>query len=313
MNKKVLVTGVAGFIGSNLAERLLKENYEVIGIDNLMQGLREQIPNGVEFHALDIRSQEIYPIFNGVDTVFHLAAKNTIADCQKDPVETADINITGTINVFKAAQEAGVRKVVYAESSAVYEGTDVFPTPESEERPQSFYADSKMASYLFAKTFEKFHGLKTTGLRYFNVYGPRQDYRRSIPPIMSDFIIRMLKGERPILYGNGWRTKDYIYVDDINDFHILALKDSRTNGEVYNLGTGEETSFKELFEVIRDLLGANIEPELLPDLPPEVGRVERTLADITKARSLGWEPKTELRDGLSEMITYIKKNVVPKL
>ena len=310
--KKILVTGVAGFIGSNLAERLLKEGYEVIGIDNLMQGLKEQIPHGVEFHNSDIRSPEIYPVFKGVDTVFHLAAKNTIADCQKNPVETADINVTGTINVFKASQEAGVRKVVYAESSAVYEGTSVFPTPESEERPQSFYADSKMSAYLFAKTFEKFHGLKTTGLRYFNVYGPRQDYRRSIPPIMSDFIIKMLKGERPILYGNGWRTKDYIYVDDINDFHLLAMRDARTDGEVYNLGTGKETSFKELFEIIRDLLGANIEPELMPDLPPEVGRVERTLADITKARSLGWEPKTELKDGLSKMISYIKENVIPR-
>ena len=198
-NKKVLITGVAGFIGSNLADRLIGEGYEVIGIDNLAYGVKEQIPTGVKFHQLDIRSPEIYPIFEGVDTVFHFAAKNSIPDCQTDPLGTADINVTGTVNVFLASAKAKVRKVIYAETSAIYEGSKILPTPETDEHPETFYAVSKMATKYFGEAFERFYGLKTTALRYFNVYGPRQDYRRSIPPVFSAFIIKMLKGESPII------------------------------------------------------------------------------------------------------------------
>lgn len=139
----ILITGVAGFIGSNLAERLLNDlrlrarNLRVIGIDNLSYGVKEQIPEGVEFYQLDIRSKEIYPLFEGVDYVFHLAAKNCISDCQADPVETADINVVGTVNVFEAARRAKVKKVIYAESSAMYEGITIFPTPETEVKPKS--------------------------------------------------------------------------------------------------------------------------------------------------------------------------------
>ena len=129
--EQILITGVAGFIGSNLADRLLREGYEVKGIDNLAYGVREQVPAGVEFHKIDIRSKEIYPLFDKVDCVFHLAAKNSISDCQNDPLETSDINVTGTVNVFEATRRAHVRKIVYAESSALYEGSDVFPTPET--------------------------------------------------------------------------------------------------------------------------------------------------------------------------------------
>ena len=133
MSKKsrVLITGVAGFIGSNLADRLLKEGHPVIGIDNLSYGVLEQVPEGVEFYKLDIRSKKIYPLFKKIDFVFHLAAKNCISDCQNDPVETSDINVTGTVNVFEAAKRAGVKKVIYAESSAIYEGINKFPTPEN--------------------------------------------------------------------------------------------------------------------------------------------------------------------------------------
>ena len=178
----VLVTGVAGFIGSNLADRLIKEGYPVIGVDNLAYGVKAQIPKGVKFHKADIRSPKIYPLFKGVDYVFHLAAKNCIADCQNDPVETSDINVTGTVNVFEAAKRSGVKKIVYAESSAIYEGSKKFPTPEEEASPQSFYAQSKWAEKLFADAYGTFYGVKSTALRYFCVYGPRQDYRRSSRP-----------------------------------------------------------------------------------------------------------------------------------
>src|SRR3972149_1830393 len=266
----VLITGVAGFIGSNLAERLLQEGgYKVIGIDNLSYGIKEQIPDGVDFHQLDIRDSSIIPLFQHSDFVFHFAAKNCISDCQLDPVETADINVTGTVNVFEAARRGKVKKVIYAESSALYEGSEILPTPENDIHPQSFYAISKLSSMYFAQAYSRFYdtrslnlpgsnshisqvsdspslpftksrsqGLKFTALRYFCVYGPRQDYRRTIPPVFSSFIIKLLKGEQPIIYGNGEKRRDFIHVDDINDFHIKCMTDDRTTGNVFNLGTG---------------------------------------------------------------------------
>ena len=300
----VLITGVAGFIGSNFADRLCSlGSCRVIGIDNLAYGVREQVPAAVEFHKLDIRSKDIWPLFKKVDFVFHLAAKNCISDCQLDPVETADINVTGTVNVFEAARQAGVKKVVYAESSALYEGSNIFPTPESQINPESFYAASKAASSYFASSFGRFSNLRLTALRYFCVYGPRQDYRRSIPPVMSSFIIKLLKGEQPIIYGSGNKRRDFVYVDDVNDFHLLCMNDDRTDGGTFNLGSGKNYSVNEIYQLISDLMGKHILPVHKPDLP---GEAEQTLADVTNACRLGWTPKTQIADGLNYMIDFIK-------
>jgi nucleoside-diphosphate-sugar epimerase len=300
----VLITGVAGFIGSNLADRLLLlNNCKVIGIDNLVYGVREQVPEAVEFHRLDIRSKDIRPLFENVDYVFHLAAKNCISDCQSDPVETADVNITGAVNVFEAARRAGVKKVIYAESSALYEGSVIFPTPESQVKPESFYAASKAASMYFANSFRRFSDLRFTALRYFCVYGPRQDYRRTIPPVMSAFIIKLLKGEHPIIYGTGDKRRDFVYVDDVNDFHLLCINDGRTDGGAFNIGSGKNYSVNEICEMIARIVGVHIPPVRKPDLP---GEAEQTLADITNARRLGWSPKTLIVDGLEKMVDFIK-------
>ena len=234
----VLITGVAGFIGANLAERLLRDRHRVIGIDNLAYGLKENIPEDVDFHQLDIRGREMYPLFAGADMVFHLAAKNCIADCQADPVETADINVRGTVNVFEAARNANVKKIIYAESSALYEGAKTYPTSEEDEAPVSFYAVSKMAAKYFAKAYQRFNALKYTALRYFCVYGPVQDYRRNIPPVMSAFIINLLKNERQIIYGTGEKRREFVYVEDVNDFHLRCLSDPRTDNRSFNLGVG---------------------------------------------------------------------------
>jgi len=301
---KILITGVAGFIGSNLAARLLAKGYEVSGIDNLAYGLRENVPDGVDFHCLDIREKEIIPFFRDVDTVFHLAAKNCIADCQADPVETAEINVFGTVNVFEASRRAGVRKVIYAQSSALYEGSSIYPTPESEIKPESFYAVSKLASMYFAKAYQRFYGLKLTALRYFCVYGPVQDYRRTIPPVMSAFIIKLLKGERPIIYGTGEKRRDFVYVDDVNDFHMICVKDDRTNGKTFNIGSGINYSVHEILYEISKILNVSLDPIYKDDLP---GEAQVTLADITQARTLGWEPKTPLEVGLERAIDYIRQ------
>lgn len=306
MKEKILITGVAGFIGSNLAERLLKEGFQVAGIDNLAYGLRGNVPDGVEFHERDIRDRGIHDLFEGVNAVFHLAAKNCISDCQADPIETADINITGTINVFEAVRRVGVRKIIYAESSALYEGSGLLPTPESAVQPESFYGVSKLAGMHFAEAYKRYFGMTFTALRYFCVYGPVQDYRRTIPPIMSAFIIKLLKGERPNIYGTGEKRRDFVYVDDVNDFHLLCLRDSRTDNETYNLGSGENHSVLEIYDMVSRILGVRMEPEFKPDLP---GEAQMTLADISKASALGWKPKTDLQAGLLHAVDYIKSEM----
>ncbi|MGH7517731.1 MAG: NAD-dependent epimerase/dehydratase family protein [Gemmatimonadales bacterium] len=303
----IAVTGVAGFIGSNLADRLLAEGHRVIGIDNLAYGVREQVPQGVEFHQVDIRSPEIYPLLTGLDAVFHLAAKNCISDCQLDPVETASINVLGSVNVFEACRRGEVGKVVYAESSALYEGTAALPTPESELAPESFYARSKAAERHFADGYERVGGLRMTALRYFCVYGPRQDYRRTIPPVMSAFMIKLARGERPTIYGTGEKRRDFVYVDDVNDFHLQCLADSRTDGRAFNLGSGVSWSVREIFEKVRDLLGSDVEPIHAADLP---GEAFETRSDVSAARALGWEPRTSLDEGLRRSYEYIQEHVL---
>lgn len=303
---KILITGVAGFIGSNLAERLIKEGHKVIGIDNLEYGVFEQIPKGVKFHQVDIRNKFIDYLFKGVDYVFHLAAKNCINDCQNDPVETFDINVTGTANVFEAAKNANVKKVIYAESSAMYEGCSTYPTPEFDIKPQSFYSISKFCTSSIAEGYSRFSDLKFTSLRYFCVYGPKQDYRRSIPPLFSSFIIKLLNNEQPIIYGTGNKRRDFIHVDDINDFHLKCITDDRTTGKVFNLGSGYNYSINEIYDIISNLLNSDIKPMYKTDLP---GEAFENLADISEANKIGWFPKIKINDGLKTSIEYIKTEI----
>ena len=307
---KILITGVAGFIGSNLADYLLRKGHKIIGIDDLSYGLLEQVPSGVEFHKLSILNNEIYPLFNNVEIVFHLAAKNCIADCQLDPVETARINVGGIVNIFEAGKQAGVKKTIYAESSAVYEGSSSFPTPEEDEKPESFYAVSKMAGKLFADAYCRFSNLNTIALRYFNVYGPKQDYRRSIPPLMCAIIINLLKGNHPVIYGDGQKRRDFIYIDDINRFHELLMTDASVNSGTFNLGFSQNYSVMEVYETISKLLKTKISPVFKPDLP---GEAFQNLADISKAKSLGWKPQVNLEEGLKLSIDYIRNNILPSI
>jgi len=304
---RILITGVAGFIGSNLADLLArKSGYEIIGIDNLSYGIKEQVPREVDFYKLDIRSKVIYPLFNNIDFVFHFAAKNCINDCHIDPVETSDINVTGSVNVFEASRIAGVKKIIYAESSALYEGCDILPTPESEVHPQSFYALSKISSMYFAEGYARFHKITFTALRYFCVYGPRQDYRRTIPPVFSSFIIKLLNGEQPAIFGTGEKRRDFIHIDDINDFHLQCMEDDRTTGKVFNLGSGTNNSINEIYEIISNLLNSDMKPLYKPDLP---GEAFANLADITEAKKLGWSPKVSLKEGLQTSVDFIKREI----
>ena len=308
--RRILVTGVAGFVGSNLADRLVREGYPVVGIDNLGQGFIEQVPKEVDFHEIDIRSKDIAPLFKDIDVVFHLAAKTNVSECQEQPYLTADMNIMGTLNVFDACRAAGVKRLIYVESSAVYEGSKKIPTPESDFAPQTFYGISKGVDHMFAKGYQEFFGMKMIGLRYFNVYGPRQDYRRAMPPLMSRFIIKLLMGEKKLpVFGDGTDRRDYVHVDDVNDLHLILLESDKAIGEelkVYNVGSGTNNSILEIKEIIEEILGTKGETQFVPNIP---GAAKETLADISAAKALGWQPKASLKEGLKGMVDYIKSEI----
>ena len=295
--QKILVTGIAGFIGSNLGDRLLAAGYDVVGIDNLAYGKLEQVPAGVDFKKMDVRSQEIYPAFEGVAAVFHLAAKNDLLACQKDPVETMDINVHGTANVLEAATRAGVKKVVFASSSALEEG---------EARLKGFYAISKMSCERIAEGYRAAFGIDYVLPRYFNVYGPRQDYRRlPHPPVMSEFILKAFRNEAPVFYEGYERDgRDFIYVDDLNDFHLLCLTTDVVNNRLFRIGTGRSFSIKEVWDTIKKIMASDLEPVVKPG--PAGHLPVMTKADVTDAVSVGWHAKTSLSDGLKAQIAFIK-------
>jgi len=306
---KVLVTGAAGFIGSNLAIRLLQEGHSVVGLDNLSAGTRENVDSRVEFHRRDIRERELADLFRGVDTVFHLAAKNCLSDCLQNPIETSDINVTGTANILEHARRANVRKFIYADTSAEYEGISDFPSTVEKIAPRGPYAVSKRGGALFCESFRQMFGMNITAVRYFNVYGPAQDWRRVVPPVMSAFIIKLLQGTPPVIYGTGEKRRDFIYVDDVNDFHLLAMNDDRTNGKTYNVGSGVNYSILEIYTMIEQKLGTGIRPVFKEDLP---GEAQITLADISQEKALGWSPQTDIRSGLEKSVRYIRERVLQK-
>ncbi|MEK9180243.1 MAG: NAD-dependent epimerase/dehydratase family protein [Patescibacteria group bacterium] len=294
---KILITGASGFVGSNLARRLLANKQVVIGLDRPRTGKTSQAPEGVILHEGDIRSKDIYPLFKGVDIVFHLAAKNDIYACQEDPVETISGNVHGTANVFEAARRAGVKKVVFSSSSVLEEG---------EERLKGFYAISKMACEKIAEGYRAAFGLNYVLLRYFNVYGPGQDWGRAHPPVMSAFIINVLKGKRPTLFeGSEENKRHFVYIDDINDFHMLCVNDERVNNKLFRLAGGRSVSITETWKIIKKLMGTDIEPVVKPRMASDI--VVQPVADISDAVSLGWEPKTSLEEGLQKMIEYLKE------
>lgn len=286
----VLITGIAGFIGSTLANRLVQEGHAVVGVCSDLVTARERVPQDVRLHECDIRSPELHSLFEGADVVFHFAAKSSIAACQQDSVGTMDVNVVGTANVFEAARRANVRRVVYASSSVL----------EEDAKRGTFYAISKAANERLAEGFTAAFGLATVGLRYFNVYGPGQDYRGD-PLVINRFITTLVKGQRPILFeGYEQIRRDFVHIDDINDFHLLCIEDARVNNRMFRLGSGKQYTMLEIVQTIQKILGTTIEPIIKPRAA--VDAPSSTLADISDARALGWEPKRGLEEGLRSMI-----------
>jgi len=308
-NTKVLVTGGAGFIGSHIVERLVREGYGVRVFDNFSTGTEKNlksVKDKIEIFEGDIRNKEdILKAVEGVDNIFHEAALVSVPDSIKNPHKCWKTNITGTIHLLNAANKSNVKKIIFASSAAIYGNDPKIPKRESMKAyPASPYAESKiMGEESFIK-YEKHFNMKCMCLRYFNVYGPRQDPNSQYSGVISKFIGKMLNKEQPIVFGDGKQTRDFVYVNDIVNANMLAMK-SKIHGKIANIGTGEETSLLELLGTLNNILGENLKPKFKSE---RTGDVKYSYADISVANYLlKYKPTTSLENGLKETIKWINK------
>ena len=292
----VLVTGGAGFIGSHVAEALVARGEDVVVLDDLSSGKRENLPEGAELVEGDIREPQD-ELFAGVkpDICFHLAAQADVRVSVARPEHDARINVIGTINLLEAAREHGTQLVFSSTGGAIYGECDG-PAPEDAPRqPLAPYGTSKLAGEEYLATYNRLHGTKHVALRYGNVYGPRQDPHGEAG-VVAIFFKRFLSGEQPRIFGDGKQTRDYVYAVDVVRATLAAA--GRAGG-VYNVGTGRETSVVELFDLCRRVAGKeSVEPEFAP---PRPGELQRSVLDVSRAvDDLGWRPEHSLEEGLRE-------------
>ena len=297
-NKTILITGGAGFIGSHLTDALIEQGHNVSIIDDLSNGKKENVNPKAEFFKKDIRNfDEILPLFKGKDFVFHLAAMPRIPLSIKNPRETNEINITGTLNVLLAAKQAKVKKFIYSSSASIYGNQKELPVKENAvHNPLNPYAAQKYAGELYCKIFYEIYGLPTVCLRYFNVFGPRAPLTGAYATLTGIFLKQKENNEPLTIFGDGEQTRDFTYVSDVVSANILAMEsDKAGKGEAINIGAGNNYSVNKVAEIIGG------EKEYLP---ARQGEIKHILADISKAKQLlGWEPKYNLETGLKEMIT----------
>lgn len=302
--KKVVVTGGAGFIGSHLAEELARRDYRVIILDDLSTGKVENIEDllgkeNVEFIKGSITDLPLLrELFRGVDYVFHQAALPSVPRSIENPQATHEVNVSGTLNVLLAARENSIKKVLYTSSSSVY--GDIPTLPKKEDmvpHPLSPYAVTKLAGEYYCQVFHQVYGLPTVCLRYFNVYGPRQDPNSQYAAVIPSFIKRALEGNPPIIFGDGEQTRDFTFVKDAVEASILAVE-SDARG-LFNIAQGERITINELAQLVISIVGENMEP-VHQELRP--GDIRHSLADISLARAFGYEPRCSLKEGLRETI-----------
>ncbi len=308
MNSKVLITGGAGFIGSHLAHKLVKEKYDVVLLDNLQRGRTEYVSDIVsekkaEFVKGDVRDRKtVLECMAGAEYVFHEASL-CINYCFAHPEECLDVNINGSYTVFKAAKELGVKRVIFASSASVYGNATHFPTNEDDKfDPLTPYCVSKIAGeYLL-----KISGLEHNILRYFNVYGARQSTDAYYTSVIVNFIKKLMANESPTIHGDGMQTMDFINVHDIVEANYLSMLTPCDN-EVYNVASGKSTSVNDLYTILAGLLNSEVEPIFKP-FPPTGKLVTRRQGGISRLKSIGWEPKTGLREGLSALVNDVVTN-----
>ncbi len=299
---RVLVTGGAGFIGSNLANALVERKKDVAVLDDLSLGTPQNLGDSVElFHGSVTDREVVEEAVDGCDRVFHLAAKSSVTMIQDDPVMGEEINVAGFLRVLEAAKRSGVPRVVYASTSSIYSAIEPPHREDASIVPRTLYEQNFLAREHIGSIYSSSHGVETVGMRFFSVYGPREWHKGRYANLVSQFIWSMVKGERPVIYGDGTQTRDFTYVGDVCEALILASKAAGVSGEVFNVCTGRSQSLNELVEIINQVLGTELEPEYVPN--PLKMYVAHTLGDPGKAkRMLGFEAKTDLKRGVSELV-----------
>lgn len=303
MSEKYVITGGAGFIGSNLAEKLSKDN-DVLVIDDLSAGKMENLGClDVRFVKGDLTDPRLLKeAFSGASCVFHQAAIASVKKSVEDPSRTNAVGIDGTLNVLIAARDAGVSRVVQASSAAVYGSSLQLPKKEDMlPEPMSPYAVSKLAAEHYARVFQELYGLKTVSLRYFNVFGPKQDPYSEYSGVISRFISALLHDEQPVIYGDGEQTRDFVYVADVVSANILA---SRGAPGVYNIACAKSISLNTLAKVIGKILAKEVRPRYES---ARAGDIKHSLADISRAKRIGYSPKYSLEEALIETIQWFGK------
>ncbi len=305
---KVLVTGGAGFIGSQTVDRLVLEGHEVVVVDNLSTGKRRNINRAARFYKIDIQNKRLERVFRNErpSVVMHLAAQMDVRKSVEDPILDAQVNVLGTLNLLQQAVKYGARKVIFSSSGgAIYGEQEVFPASETHvTQPLSPYGLSKFCGEQYLSYYQRVGGIQVVNLRYANVYGPRQDpYGEA--GVVAIFIQKLLNGEQAIINGNGRQTRDFVFVDDVVEAN-LSVMGQQIEG-TYNVGTGQETSINDLFRILVEQIGSTCK-EIHG--PAKQGEQARSVIDSTKLRhELAWEPRVELPEGLKRTVSYFRERM----
>ncbi len=306
-----LITGVAGFIGSSLAGAVLAQGDQVRGIDNFATGKRENITeilDRIDFREVDILDLDaIHEACRGVDYIFHEAAIPSVPKSVLDPLGSNRTNVDGTVHLLIAAKDAKVKRMVYAASSSAYGDTPTLPKREDmPPNPISPYAVAKLASEYYMTSFYRCYGLETVCLRYFNIFGPRQDPTSPYSGVLAKFITQMLDGEQPTILGDGAQSRDFTYIDNAVDANLLAIKApaSQAAGRVFNVATGERADLNETFQLLKKIIGYKGDVKYGPE---RAGDVKHSLADLSLAEQhLGYKPKVNFEEGLRLTVEWYR-------
>ncbi len=297
-----LITGGCGFIGSHIAEALVADGVKVRVFDNFSSGKLDNLKGfggGIEVIRGDVcEPEELRSAMKGVSHVFHEAALVSVAVSVEKPIDNDSINIRGTLNVLQAAREAGVKRVVFATSAAVYGNNPVLPKREDMlPEPESPYALGKLTGEHYLKLFSSLYGVETVALRYFNVFGPRQDGKSMYSGVISRFTDDLRSGRIPTIFGDGQQTRDFVYVKDVVQANLLAMRSPAVGrGEVFNVATGKTVSLLQLLDALKKIMGVQVTPQFKE---ARAGDIKHSLADISKIRAaLGYEPRFGLEEGL---------------
>jgi len=311
-----LITGGAGFIGSNLVSTLVERGERVRVLDNFSTGRRENLAavrDAIELIEGDLRDPStVARAIDGVRHVLHLGALPSVAGSMEDPLSTHAVNATGTLNLLLAADAAGVERLVFSSSCAVYGDSPTLPKMESMiPAPKSPYAASKLAGEHYCHTFSQSFDLETVCLRYFNVFGPRQDPTSQYAAVIPNFVTAMLRGKRPTIYGDGEQSRDFVYVANVVEANLRAASgpaaDRPASGQVLNIASGQRHTLLDLVEVLNDILGTDL---TAVHTPPRPGDVRHSLADISAAREvLGYEPEVSFREGVRRTVEWYSSHL----